>query len=42
MMGTRPGDLDPGVILYLLDQKGYDAERLSELVNQKSGLLGVS
>ena len=42
MMGTRPGDLDPGVILYLLEQKGYDAARLSELVNQKSGLLGVS
>jgi acetate kinase len=42
MMGTRPGDLDPGVILYLLEQKGYSAARLSELVNQKSGLLGVS
>jgi len=42
MMGTRPGDLDPGVILYLLEEKGYDAARLSELVNQKSGLLGVS
>jgi acetate kinase len=42
MMGTRPGDLDPGVILFLLEQKGYDAARLGELVNQKSGLLGVS
>jgi acetate kinase len=42
MMGTRPGDLDPGVILYLLEQKGYSGARLSELVNQKSGLLGVS
>jgi len=42
MMGTRPGDLDPGVILYLLQQKKYDAARLGELVNQKSGLLGVS
>jgi acetate kinase len=42
MMGTRPGDLDPGVILYLLEQKGYDAKRLAELVNLKSGLLGVS
>ena len=42
MMGTRPGDLDPGVILYLLAQKGYDAARLGELVNLKSGLLGVS
>jgi len=42
MMGTRPGDLDPGVILYLLEEKVTDAARLSELVNQKSGLLGVS
>jgi len=42
MMGTRPGDLDPGIILYLLDEKRYDAGRLAELVNQKSGLLGVS
>ena len=42
MMGTRPGDLDPGVILYLLQQKGYDAARLGELVNFTSGLLGVS
>lgn len=42
MMGTRPGDLDPGVILYLLEQQGYDSAKLAELVNQKSGLLGVS
>jgi len=42
MMGTRPGDLDPGVILYLIEQKGYSAARLGDLVNQKSGLLGVS
>ncbi|HYK63532.1 MAG TPA: acetate/propionate family kinase [Patescibacteria group bacterium] len=42
MMGTRPGDLDPGVMLYLLQQRGYDAARLAELVNHKSGLLGVS
>lgn len=42
MMGTRPGDLDPGVMLYLLDERGYDAARLSDLVSLKSGLLGVS
>ncbi len=42
MMGTRPGDLDPGVIVYLIEQKRYDAARLAELVNSKSGLLGVS
>ncbi len=42
MMGTRPGDLDPGVIVYLLEQSRYDAKRLADLVNLKSGLLGVS
>jgi acetate kinase len=42
MMGTRSGDLDPGVFLYLLREKGYDRERLDRLVNDESGLLGVS
>lgn len=42
MMGTRSGDLDPGVLLYLLDEKGYDARQLERLLNYRSGLLGVS
>ena len=42
MMGTRSGDLDPGVLLYLLQQKHFDAERLGQLVNDHSGLLDVS
>jgi acetate kinase len=42
MMGTRTGDLDPGVILHLLTRRGYDAARLDRLVNHESGLLGVS
>ena len=42
MMGTRTGDLDPGVLLYLMREKGYDALRLDRLVNKESGLLGVS
>jgi acetate kinase len=42
MMGTRSGDLDPGLILYLLREKGYDAEHLDEAVNRDAGLLGVS
>lgn len=42
MMGTRSGDLDPGVILYLLNEKRYDARGLEQLVNHQSGLLGVS
>jgi acetate kinase len=42
MMGTRSGDLDPGVLLYLLKSRAYDAERLERLVEHESGLLGVS
>jgi acetate kinase len=42
VMGTRPGDLDPGVLLYLMREKGYDAERLEKLVDRESGLKGLS
>ena len=42
MMGTRSGDLDPGIILYLLNEKHLKAPELAELVNHQSGLLGVS
>jgi acetate kinase len=42
MMGTRCGDLDPGVMLYL-QRNGYRTpEALEELVDKQSGLLGVS
>ncbi|MEM7409802.1 MAG: acetate/propionate family kinase [Myxococcota bacterium] len=42
LMGTRPGALDPGVLLYLLREHGYDEARLSALLYDESGLLGVS
>jgi acetate kinase len=42
MMGTRSGDLDPGILLYLMDEKGYDARQLEKLLDQHSGLVGVS
>jgi len=42
MMGTRCGSLDPGVVLYLIEQKGMTAAQVSELLYQRSGLLGVS
>jgi acetate kinase len=42
MMGTRCGDLDPGVLLYLMREKSYGHERIDRLVNRESGLLGVS
>jgi acetate kinase len=41
-MGTRCGALDPGVLLYLMDQHRMDARALEQLVYQQSGLLGVS
>ena len=42
MMGTRSGDLDPGILIYLLREKNWDADRLERLVNSEAGLLGVS
>jgi acetate kinase len=42
IMGTRTGDLDPGVLIYLLRRKKLDAAMLEELVNRRSGLLGIS
>ncbi|MDR6936029.1 acetate/propionate family kinase [Luteibacter sp. 3190] len=42
VMGTRPGDLDPGVLLYLMRERGYDAKRLELLVDRESGLKGLS
>jgi acetate kinase len=41
-MGTRTGALDPGVILYLLDERKMDARAIEKLIYQQSGLLGVS
>jgi acetate kinase len=42
MMGTRSGALDPGVILYLLENKGLGVKQLTRLLYKESGLLGVS
>ncbi len=42
VMGTRGGALDPGVLLYLLQEKGLDGETLQTLLYRRSGLLGVS
>jgi len=41
-MGTRSGSLDPGVVLYLMDQRGMDARAIEKLLYHQSGLLGVS
>ena len=42
IMGTRSGDIDPGVLVYLLREKKFDAAMLEELVDHRSGLLGIS
>lgn len=42
MMGTRCGSVDPGVLLYLMDEHGMDARAIEDLIYRKSGLLGVS
>jgi acetate kinase len=41
MMGTRSGALDPGVLLYLMEQ-GWDHDRIQKMLYKQSGLLGVS
>jgi acetate kinase len=42
IMGTRPGDLDPGVLLYLLKNDGDNADTLEKTLDNQSGLLGIS
>ncbi len=41
-MSTRCGDLDPGLVWYLARTHGFDAKRFHEMINFKSGLLGIS
>jgi len=41
-MGTRSGTLDPGVLLYLMDERRMDARAIEKLLYNQSGLLGVS
>jgi len=42
VMGTRAGDLDPGLVLYLLRQRGLNATKLEKLLNHESGLKGIA
>ncbi len=42
MMGSRSGTIDPGILIYLLREDNYSADRLEQLLNRESGLLGVS
>src|SRR5450432_1538498 len=42
MMGTRSGTVDPGILTYLMREKRLSAQALDDLLNKKSGLLGIS
>jgi acetate kinase len=42
IMGTRSGDLDPGVLIYLMREKKLDAAMLEDLIDHRSGLVGIS
>ena len=42
MMGTRSGSIDPSILTYLQQQKGYSAESIEQTLNKASGLLGIS
>ncbi|MBR0575459.1 acetate kinase [Proteiniclasticum sp. BAD-10] len=42
LMGTRSGDIDPAIIPYLMDVKGYSYEEVNNILNKKSGVLGLS
>jgi acetate kinase len=42
VMSTRLGDLDPGVIVYLLQEKGMTPAAVNQLINHQAGLLGIS
>jgi acetate kinase len=41
-MGTRCGDIDPGIVLYLMMEKGLSAETVQHILYERSGLLGIS
>jgi len=42
VMGTRSGDVDPGLIIYLMNQHNYTGQQIDDLLNKQSGLLGLS
>jgi len=42
LMGTRTGDIDPGVIFYIAGKEGLSVDEINKIFNKKSGLLGIS
>ncbi len=42
MMGSRSGSVDPGILIYLLREKGYSADQFDTMLNKEAGLKGIS
>ncbi|MDD4202900.1 MAG: acetate kinase [Candidatus Omnitrophica bacterium] len=42
MMGTRSGDMDPAIVTFLIDKTGINYKTVNDILNQKSGLLGIT
>jgi acetate kinase len=42
VMGTRSGDIDPAIILFMIEKEGFYAEEIDAILNKKSGLLGIT
>ena len=42
IMSTRSGDLDPSIVTYIMEKEGIDIESMNEIINKRSGLLGLS
>ena len=41
-MGTRSGDIDPSIVFYLIEQKGYSVKEVADLLNKESGMKGLT
>lgn len=41
VMGTRSGDIDPSIIFHLINERGFTAKEVNDILNKKSGLLGI-
>ncbi|MCX5749687.1 MAG: acetate kinase [Candidatus Saganbacteria bacterium] len=42
IMGTRSGDLDPAIVIFMIEKEGFYAKELDKILNNKSGLLGIT
>ncbi|OGC03438.1 propionate kinase [candidate division WOR-1 bacterium RIFOXYA12_FULL_43_27] len=42
VMGTRSGDIDPGILLFMIEKEGFYADQLDNILNKKSGLFGIT